>query len=96
MFHHADVEVPVFDRPGEVPLLEGSAHPFTLALGHVTAKDGDFGPSADARVEGPHEHVSVASMRERFVAENADARFFDPESSDLKHIPSVLERLRRR
>jgi hypothetical protein len=47
-------------------------------------------------MESPHEHLSIASVGERFAAENADARFFDPEGSDLKHIPSVLERLRRR
>jgi hypothetical protein len=59
----------------------------------VTAEDGDFRASTDTRVESPHEHLSIAGMGERFASENADAGFFDPESSDLKHNHSFLERL---
>jgi hypothetical protein len=55
----------------------------------VSAENRDFGPATDPRVEGPHEHLSITSLRERFVAEDADARHLDPESSGLEHIPSL-------
>ena len=54
---HADVEVAVLDRPGEVALLEGRAHGGVLALGHPAAEHQRLGAAADAGAQRADEHL---------------------------------------
>jgi hypothetical protein len=85
----ADVEVPVFDRPWKIPLLEGCPHPVALALRYVSAEDGDFGAPTDAGVQSSHEDFVVTRFPERFVAKNANARRLDPERGGIDHTSSL-------
>ena len=76
---HADADVAVFHRPGEVALLEGRAHALVFALGHLAAKDQALGAAADAAVEAAHEHLARGGRAQRGRAQFAVAGTHGPE-----------------
>ncbi len=76
---HADVEVAVLDRSGEVPGLEGRTHAVALALGHLPSVDQGFGAAADARVERPHEDFAGRGRSQILGPEPARAGILHPE-----------------
>src|SRR5207249_3723594 len=57
VFDHADGEVPVLHRSGELPFLERCAHGGVLAPRHAAAEDEGLGATAHRGVRGADDRV---------------------------------------
>ena len=58
LLDHADVEVAVLHRSGEVAVLEGRAHRVALARGHAAVEDQRLGAAADAGAQRADQHLA--------------------------------------
>ena len=82
----AHAAVPIFDGSGKVALLERCPHHLVLRRRHLAPKDQRFRASADAGVEGAHEHVVRLAETERGRDDLSAARSADPElASGSRH-----------
>jgi len=70
---HADVEVPVLDRPREFAGLGGAAHRRVLAGRHAAAMDDQFGAAADSASDRAHQHLVGPGVGQRLRADLAHA-----------------------
>src|SRR5690606_21866352 len=93
VFDHADGEVPVLHRGGELALLEGSAHHRVLASRHAAAEDEGLGAAAHPAVHGADDHVGGAGIGQLDGPDLALAGGAEPERagrvSHLSFLPGV-------
>ena len=82
----AHAAVPIFYGSGKVALLERRPHHLVLGRRHLAPKDQRFRASADAGVEGAHEHMVRLAGTERGRDDLSAARSADPElASGSRH-----------
>src|SRR5690348_9190433 len=72
LFHDSDVEIAVFDRSGELAVLEGRPHRDVLARWNPPLEDQRLRAAAHRRTHGPHENVVLT-------------RWAQPDATDLSH-----------
>jgi hypothetical protein len=79
VLHHADADVAVLERPGEVALLEGGAHAFVFAFWHLAAEHQALAAAADCAEEVAHPQLAVCGRAQRCRTQFPVARADGPE-----------------